>query len=140
MTVIETPDVEDEANVSAGPTVTFDDIVDDTPEVPDTHNVGAADTLDTIADFYAVDRDDLYHWNAGELDRQAAARGFSDSEGGRHLFPGGHVYLKPTNERAGVPVAAPSNANEIARMHALFVQDVLTESEWLDTKAKLLAK
>ena len=108
------------------------------PPMPTVHVIEPGDTLDSIAATYGVDSDALHSWNGGELDRQAAARGHNNSEGGRILFPGSELSLVPTKQGASTPAPAPSNANEIARMHQLYTSGVLSEDEWTTVKAKLL--
>jgi hypothetical protein len=109
-------------------------------EAPTSHVVTGDDTLASIGDKYGLDAETLYHYNAGELDRAAAARGFGDSEGGRLLFSGTQISLQPSNVApyGGAP-AKPSPAAEIARLHALNVSGALTDEEFAAAKTKLLS-
>lgn len=105
-----------------------------------THIVQPEETLDSIATQHGLDIETLYSYNAGVLDRAAAARGFAHSEGGRILFTGDVVSLVPQN--TGGPftgnMSPTSAAGELARYHQLYTAGALTEEEWNAVKAKLL--
>lgn len=107
---------------------------------PTVHIVAGDETLTSIADKYNISPELLYQYNQGALDRSASARGFSHSEGGRLLFPGELLSLVPTSQQAFSPVAAvKSNAEELAKMHQLYVAQVIDETEWNAIRTKLLS-
>lgn len=117
-------------------------VVEDDEPHPTTHLILPEDTLDSIAAKYNMDTSELWQYNGGQLDREAAARGLGHSENGRILFPGHVVDLQPSQQQGQYsPVnSSPSAATELAKIHQLHTVGAIDDNEYAVAKKALLAK